>query len=112
MKKLLNAYGIELEVRLPDLSGDEQTLRQLALWTLVPIHTRRAARESAECPHFAARPTLTYAHRFATVMWNARQRAGSDGFNPDRLLLRHFVVRLSRVSGCRVDGLRRSTWST
>jgi hypothetical protein len=37
MKKLVNAYGIELEVRLPDLPGDQDTLRQLALWTILSL---------------------------------------------------------------------------
>lgn len=43
MKKLLNAYGVELEVRLLELSGDEDTLRKLALWTIVSIRWPRLA---------------------------------------------------------------------
>ena len=50
MKKLLNAYGIELEVRLLDMQGDERTLRQLALWIIVRLRWPLLAQYLATYP--------------------------------------------------------------
>jgi KAP family P-loop domain len=50
IKKLVNAYGIELETRLPDLPGDEQTLRQLAIWTIVELRWPAVAAGLAAYP--------------------------------------------------------------
>jgi hypothetical protein len=64
MKKLLNAYGIELEIRILDLPGDEDTLRQLALWTILILRWPQVAEFLSSYPDEVSRvgPDYTPSH--------------------------------------------------